>query len=158
MTMLKTMLAGGAAVAALGLAAPASAQWANPYNPNPYASPYATPYGYGYNQQAHMTQIAAQQCTAAVQHRLNNRVGLESVLARVVGIPTTQARVLNVTQVNPRRTTVRVQGLASSGRHAYNPWGVGAYGAVGMAYQPDLRFRCDVDYRGRIRSVDIRQR
>jgi hypothetical protein len=66
--------------------------------------------------------------------------------------------VLNVTQVNPRRTTVRVQGLASSGRHAYNPWGVGAYGAVGMAYQPDLSFRCDVDYRGRIRDVDIRRR
>jgi hypothetical protein len=43
MTMLKTMLAGGAAVAALGLAAPASAQYANPYG---YSLWYASPYGY----------------------------------------------------------------------------------------------------------------
>jgi hypothetical protein len=152
MTMLKTMLAGGAAVAALGLAAPASAQWGNPW------APVAQPHGWGYNQQAHMTQMAAHQCSAAVQHRLHTRVGLDRVLARIVGIPTAQPRVLNVTHVNPRRTTVRVQGLASSGRHAHNPWGVGAYGAVGMAFQPDLSFRCDVDYRGRVRNVDIRQR
>jgi hypothetical protein len=158
MTMLKTMLAGGAAVAALGLAAPASAQWANPWAPNPYASPYVAPPAWGFNQRAHMTQIAAQQCSAAVQHRLQSRVGLDSVLARVVGIPTAQPRVLNVTRIQPLRNTVRVDGLASSGRHAYNPWGVGAYGAVGMAYQPDLRFRCDVDYRGHIRNVRINNR
>ncbi|HUG45366.1 MAG TPA: hypothetical protein VMK31_02490 [Sphingomicrobium sp.] len=160
MTMLKTMLAGGAAIAALGLAAPASAQYAYPYGHNPYgySNHYVSPYGYGYNQRAYMTRIAAQQCSAAVQHRLNSRVGLDRILAQVIGIPSTQARVLNVTQIHPRRSTIRVRGLASSGQYAYNPYGVGAYGAVGMAYQPDLSFRCDVDYRGRIRHIDIDRR
>jgi hypothetical protein len=154
MTMLKTMLAGGAAVAALGLAAPAAAQWGNPYA---HQNQWGHAWGH-HHQQAYMSQVAAQQCSAAVQHRLNSRVGLETILARVVGVPTAQARVLNVTQVRPLRTTVRVQGLASSGRTAHNPWGAGAWGAVGMAYQPDLSFRCDVDYRGHVRNVRINRR
>ena len=67
---------------------------------------------------------------------------------------------LNVTQVTPRRNSVMVRGLATSGRYsAYNsPYGYGAYGATGYAYQPDLSFRCTVDYRGYIRDVDINRR
>ena len=59
----------------------------------------------------------------------------------------------------PRRGTVRVTGLATSGRaYAYSPYGYGAYGATAYNYRPDLRFRCDVDYRGYVRDVDINRR
>ena len=69
-------------------------------------------------------------------------------------------RVIGVTQVTPRRNTVRVRGVASTGRLAYNPYGVGYYGTLGANYalQPDLSFRCDVDYRGIVRDVDINRR
>lgn len=156
MTMIKRMLAGGAAVAALATAAPAAAQYAYPYGYSPYSTPYG--YGYGYQNNYQMTQVAAQRCSAAVQQRLNSRVGLDSVIMRLLGAPTTQARVLNITRVDPDRRTIDVRGLASSGRYAYNPYGIGAYGALGMGYQPDLKFRCRVDYRGYVRDVDIDRR
>ena len=57
---------------------------------------------------------------------------------------------------------VRVRGLASSGRVAYNTASVrsGAYGATGYGYNhaADLSFSCDVDYRGYVRDVDINRR
>ena len=65
---------------------------------------------------------------------------------------------LSITRVNPNRNMVRVRGLATSGRVAYNPYGVGAYGMLGSNYAPDLSFRCDVDYRGYVRDVDINRR
>ena len=37
-------------------------------------------------------------------------------------------------------------------------YGYGAYGAAGYSYRPDLSFRCDVDYRGYVRNVDINRR
>ena len=49
-------------------------------------------------------------------------------------------------------------GLANSGRYAYSPYGYGMYGAAGAGYQADLSFRCDVDYRGRVRDIDINRR
>lgn len=157
MTMMTRILAGGVAVAALAAAAPAAAQYpygyANPYAANPYA--YGNAYGYN------NTSLATQQCTAAVQARLNNRVGIQGILGAVLGANTATGRVLSVTRVTPNRSSVRVRGLATSGRMAYNnygPYGVGAYGAVGYAYQPDLSFRCDVDYRGYVRDVDINRR
>jgi hypothetical protein len=140
-------LAGGAGLAALAAAAPAAAQYG-------YA-PYG---GYGVN-----TEMAAQQCTAAVQSRLYNRGGISNILGAVLGANTT-GRVLSVTQVAPRNNgTIRVRGLASSGRYAYNgygPYGVGAYGALGYNYAgaADLSFRCDVDFRGYVRNVDINRR
>ena len=108
--------------------------------------------------------VAAQQCTAAVQSRLYNRTRLASILGSLVGIPTTSyGRVLNVTSETPTRSGMRVHGLASSGRYAYNnygPYGMGAYGALGYGYNnaADLSWRCDVDYRGYVRDVDINRR
>ena len=150
MTMITKILAGGAGLAAMAAAAPAAAQY-------PYANPYGNAYGYHNN----MTQIATQQCTAAVQNRLSSRVGLQGILGSVLGVPTATGRVLSITRVNPNRSTTRVRGLATSGRYArnsYGPYGVGAYGALAYNYQPDLSFKCDVDYRGYVRDVDINRR
>ncbi len=141
MTMMIKFLAGGAGFAALAMATPATAQYG---------------YAYGYNG----TQAAAQRCAAAVQSRLNTRVGTRGILGTLFGANSySGGRVLSVTQVNARRNSVRVRGLASSGnRYGYGPYGVGAYGALAYSYQPDLTFRCDVDYRGYIRDIDIYRR
>jgi hypothetical protein len=111
------------------------------------------------------TSTAVNQCNAAVQSRLYNRTSLGDILGSLVGLPTSSyGRVLSVTQVTPRSNgTIRVRGLASSGRYAYNgygPYGVGAYGALGYNYAnaADLSFKCDVDFRGYVRDVDINRR
>jgi hypothetical protein len=159
MTM-KRMLGVTAGIAAIAAATPAAAQYAYPYGYNPYATPYAaTPYAarpYGYN--SNVTAIATQQCTAAVQNRLYTRTGLTGIIGQLLGASASSGRVLSITEVTPRRSTIRVRGLATSGRMAYSPYGVGAYGALGAGYQPDLTFRCDVDYRGFVRDVDINRR
>ena len=153
----KKILVAGAGVAALAATAtPAAAQY---YYSQPYASPYGAPYGnaYGYGYNNASTQAAAQRCSAAVQQRLSTRAGVGGILGAVLGARTVGGRVLQVTQVNPNRSTIRVRGLASSGTNM-GPYGVGAYGAYGMAYQPDLRFKCDMDYNGYIRDIDISRR
>lgn len=152
MTMLTKILTAGAGVAAIAAAGPAAAQYGYPS----YGAPYGNAYGYYGN--ANVTQYAASRCAAAVQARLQSRVGVQGILGGILGAPVATGRVLSITRVNPRRSTVRVTGLANSGRYAYNPYGYGYYGAAGMAYQPDLSFRCDVDYRGRIRDIDINRR
>lgn len=152
MTMLTKILTAGAGVAAIAAAAPAAAQYGYPS----YGAPYGNAYGYYGN--ANLTQYAVNRCTAEVQARLQSRVGLQGILGGLLGAPVATGRVLSITRVNPRRSTVRVTGLANSGQYAYNPYGYGMYGAAGMAYQPDLSFRCDVDYRGRIRDIDINRR
>ena len=150
--MTMKFLIAGAGLAALA-AAPATAQYAYPG------------YGYGYNaygyNNANVTQYAANRCTAEVNARLYNRNsnGLAGLIGSLLGANTAaSARVLSITQVNPRRNNVRVRGLASSGRYANNAYGYGYYGAVGSAYVPDLQFSCTVDYNGRIRDVDINRR
>jgi hypothetical protein len=145
MTTFMKLLAGSAGVAALAAAVPASAQ---------YYSRYYSPYAYG----AVNTQAAASQCTAAVQNRLYNRTGLSGVIGSLFGMSGTSARVLSITRVTPNRGYVRVRGLATSGRYAYNPYGAGYYGALAAGYVPDLAFKCDVDYRGFVRDVDINRR
>ena len=160
---------------ALAAAAPAAAQWGynsygynNGYGYNGYG--YANN-GYGYNRYNGYgygyanTSVATQQCTAAVQNRLYNRTSLGSILGSLVGIPTNNyGRVVSVTQVDPRGDgTVRVRGLASSGRYAYNDYGaygVGAYGAMGYSYAnaADLSFRCDVGPNGAVYDVSIHRR
>lgn len=143
--MIKTMTL-GAGFAALAATAPAAAQ----YYPN-YGQ-----YGYsGYNN--NVTQIAAQRCQAAVQQRLSYRTNTNGLLGAILGT-STSGRVLGVTQVTPRRNTVKVRGVASTGRMAYNQYGMGYYGTLGANYQPDLKFSCDVDYRGYVRDIDINRR
>lgn len=145
MNMYMKILAGSAGLAALATAAPAAAQY------------YGAPYG---NANNNVTNMAAQRCAAAVQSRLHTRTSGGGLLGAILGVNTaTSGRVLNVTQVTPRRNNVVVRGLASSGMNrGYGQYGYGAYGAVGYAYQPDLSFRCTVDYRGYIRDVDVNRR
>ena len=156
---MKKILIGGAGLAALAAATPSAAQYG--YSQYGY-SPYGNAYGY----RAMNTNAAAQQCTAAVQNRLSYRTtnGVGGILGSIFGLSSgSNARVLSVTRVVPTSTGVRVRGLASSGRIAYNgygPYGVGAYGGLGYGYSQaaDLAFKCDVDYRGYIRDIDINRR
>lgn len=152
MTIMTKILAGGIGLAAMAAAAPAAAQY--PYGHYP---PYGNAYGY-YANNPHVTQMAVNQCAAAVQNRLSSRVGVAGILGSVLGAPAVGGRVLTVTQVSPRSNRIRVRGLANSGRYAYSPYGYGMYGAAGAGYQADLSFKCDVDYRGRIRDLDINRR
>jgi hypothetical protein len=158
MRTISKLFAGAAGLATIAISAPASAQY-YPYGGYNYANN-----GYSYGAYAVNPNAAAQQCTAAVQNRLANRTSIGSILGSLVGIPVgSYGRVLSVTQETPTRLGMRVRGLASSGRYAsnaYGPYGVGAYGALGYGYNSaaDLSFRCDVDYRGFVRNVDIHRR
>jgi len=145
MTILTKLLAGSAGLAALATAAPVAAQ-------------YYSPYSYGYNYGMISTQAAVNQCTAAVQNRLYTRQGLSGIVGSLFGLSGTSGRVLSVTSVDPNRTSIRVRGTATSGRYVSNPYGYGYYGSLAAGYVPDLRYRCDVDYRGYVRNVDIRRR
>ncbi|QIK95330.1 hypothetical protein G7076_01470 [Sphingomonas sp. HDW15A] len=149
MSKMTRIFAAGTVAAAMA-AAPAAAQ---------YGYSYGAPYGnaYGYYNNSNVSADAAQRCSAAVQQRLSTRSGLAGILGAVLGARATGGRVLQVTQVNPRRNMVRVRGLANSGAN-YGPYGYGAYGATGYGYQPDLSFKCDVDYRGYVRDIDINRR
>ena len=154
MFTMKRLVGLGAGIAAIAAAAPASAQYYGYSRYNGYNN-----YGYGMD-----TNAAASQCTAAVQSRLYNRTSLGGILGSLVGVPTSRGQVLSITQVSPRSNgMIRVRGLASSGRYAYNnygPYGVGAYGALGYGYNnaADLSFRCDVGYNGAIYDVHINRR
>lgn len=141
MTMMTKVIVGGAGFAALAAATPATAQYGYPY---------------GYSHMANVTNIAAERCAAAVQNRLSYRSS-NNIFGALLGANTT-GRVLSITRVNPNRNMVRVRGVASSGRMAYSPYGVGAYGMLGANYAADLSFKCDVDYRGYVRDVDINRR
>ena len=160
MSMTKKIIGLGAGIAATAAAAPATAQYYGYGQRYGYAQPYgyAQSYGYGMN-----TNVAASQCSAAVQSRLYNRTSIGGILGAVLGTNTT-GRVVSVTQVSPRSNgLIRVRGLASSGRMAYNgygPYGVGAYGALGYGYAnaADLSFRCDVAPNGAVYSVSINRR
>ncbi len=149
MRIFTKILATGAGMAVLAAASPAAAQYGYGYRA----------YGYGMN-----TNVAASQCTAAVQNRLYNRTSIGGILGVFLGANTPSGRVLSVTQVSPRDNgLMRVRGLASSGRYAYNnygPYGVGAYGALGYGYAnaADLSFRCDVAPNGAVYDVRINRR
>ena len=163
MRMTKMFLIGGAGLAALATAAPSTAQYYQYGYQNPYAY---NQYGYGYQSYGMNTSALAQRCTAAVQNRLyyRNTSGVGGIIGQLFGLSSgANARVLSVTRVTPTTTGVRVRGLASSGRVAYNgysPYGVGAYGALGYGYAQaaDLSFKCDVDARGYISDIDINRR
>jgi hypothetical protein len=82
------------------------------------------------------------------------------------------ARVLGITDIDRRSNSVRVRGVATANANAAayggapyggNPYGgyggntYGGYGGYGYAQQPvgELTFSCSVDYRGRIRDIDV---
>ena len=127
MTMAK-ILVSSAGLAAIAGAVPAIAQ----YNP---ASTAGAP-----------AQLAAQQCSAAVEARLKTRD------YGAISVPGT-ARVLTVTRADARKRFVRVRGTATSG----TPSTVSAVGALAAAQAPtaDLTFKCRIDYRGRILELDV---
>lgn len=152
MRTITKIFAGTAGLAALAASAPAAAQ----YYGYPGYGYQNNRYAYGYNGAS--SNMAVQQCQAAVQSRLNVR-GTSGILGAIFGVNTGfNGRVLSVTRVNPNRNSVTVRGLATSGRIAYSPYGYGAYGAYGANYQPDLSYKCTVDYRGYVRDVDINRR
>ena len=126
MTMMK-IFAGGAGIAAIAGAAAVAA----PYNP---ASPVGA-----------QAQLAAQQCSAAVEAELKTRD------YGAVSAPGT-AGVLTVTRADAEKRFVRVRGTATSGVPT-----IGAVGALGAAHAPtaDLTFKCRIDYRGRVLELDI---
>lgn len=181
MKALKTLTIGAAGIAALvGASAPAAAQYGYPsYGYGQYG--YSTnvigqvlqsilnPYGqFGYSGYGRVNpQVAVNQCTAAVQQRLaySHRAGYgyngyNSYSPYGYTNAYSNARILGITRVDQRSaTTLRVRGYATSGMN-YGPYGSGAYGALGYGYsQPaDLSFKCDVDYRGYVRDVDINRR
>ena len=127
MTMVKMFVA-GTSLAVLAGAAPAQA----PYNPD---SPVGA-----------QAQLAAQQCTAAVEAELKTRD------YGAVSAPGT-ARVLTVTRADAEKKFVRVRGTATSGVPAI----AGTVGALASAAAPtaDLTYKCRIDYRGRVLELDV---
>jgi hypothetical protein len=125
MTMVK-ILAGSIGLAAIAGAAPAQV------NPD---SPVGA-----------QAQMAAQQCSAAVESELKTRD------YGAVSAPGT-ARVLTITRADAEKRFVRVRGTATSGV----PTIAGTVGALASAQTPtaDLRFKCRIDYRGRVLELDI---
>ena len=167
MTIMNKMLAGGLGMAALAAAAPAAAQYGYPaYGYPAYGQPaYGAPYGnaYGYYSNAAAEQMAAQRCATEVETRLRRGTNVGGLLTSILGVRTAAAgRVLSIRDVKSTNVSMRVRGIADSGRMArnYGPYGYGAYGAVGYNYAAagDLSFKCNVDYQGRIRDVDIVRR
>jgi len=180
MRALTKILAGGVAAAALFAAAPAAAQY---YPGNPgygyggggdvvsqvlsqvlgggyggYGGQIGyggyggqAGYGYGANQQA-----VVGQCVNAVQARLaRNYAGGYGAYGNPYGgygnSGYGQARVLGISRVEPRSNGgLTVRGVATSGMTA----GYG-YGVAGQQQPVDLTFRCRVDYRGYVTSVNI---
>jgi hypothetical protein len=125
--MMAKILAGGVGLAAIAGVAPAIAQ----INP---ASPAGA-----------QAQLAAQQCTAAVEARLKGRD------YGAVSEPGT-ARVLTVTRADAEKRFVRVRGTATSG----TPDIVSSVGTLAAATPTaDLTFKCRIDYRGRILELDV---
>ena len=94
--------------------------------------------GYGYNYGAN-SQVAVNQCAAAVQQRLGGGYGGYGYNNYGGG------RVLGISRVEPRNNGgLTVRGVATSGRYA-------GYGQG----QVDLTWKCKVDYRGYVSDIDL---
>jgi len=157
MKAVKMILAGGAALAALAVAAPSSAQNYPGYGASPYGygnngygygyNGYGNGYGYnGYGSVGMNSQMAIGQCTNAVQARLNGNRGYGNAYG-YGGYG--GGRVLGISRVEPRSGGgLTVRGVATSGR------------ASGYGYTPnspvDMTFNCKTDYRGYVAEIDIR--
>ncbi|MFC7537806.1 hypothetical protein ACFQPG_10585 [Sphingomonas sp. GCM10030256] len=166
---------GAALTASFAAAVPASAQYHPNYGNYGYApnavsqvlrsilNPYGY-FGYGYYGTAH-PQAAVNRCIAVVQRRLSYQYGAHydsygGYGGYGYGYGDRSARILGITRVEQRSaTTLRVRGIATSGWN-YEPYGYGRYRGHRYGYAPlaDLSFKCDVDYRGFIRDIDIHRR
>jgi hypothetical protein len=142
-------LAGGVAIAALAVAAPAAAQYYPGYGyggGNVIGQVLNDVLGNGYGNYGANSQVAVNQCAAAVQSRLSGYSGYGGY-----GYANNGARVLGISRVEPRSNgELVVRGVANSGRY-------GAYGYNGYNSQAqvDLTWKCRVDYRGFVRDIDI---
>lgn len=175
------ILAGGAGLAALASAAPAAAQYYPGYgyqNQNVLGQVLGQILGgnqYAYRQN---DRVLIDRCAAAVQQRINQRYGAQYGTTYGYGSPYGgygnqygygnaygQVRVLGVTRVDRRSSVLRVRGTATADANAGygygspyggNPYGGSPYGGYGYA-QPagELSFKCDIDYRGYVRDIDI---
>lgn len=128
MMAIPKLLGGSVAAAALAAAAPAAAQYYPGYG-NPYGNTYGYPAPvrpYGYNVPGG-SQIAARQCTGAVQQRLGDGYGGYD-------------RGLTITSIQIRRGGgYKVRGVV----------GGGGYGGAAMP------FSCRTDPRGFVTDVDL---
>jgi hypothetical protein len=182
MKSLRTLAIGAVGVAAVaGASAPAAAQYYPGYNYGygygggyQYGYPTNTigqvlqsilnPYGqFGYGGYGRVhPQVAVNQCVAAVQQQLSYQGGYGyggygyGAYGNRYGAG---GQIVGINRVEQRSPTIlRVRGYASSGRiGGYGGYGYGGYGYGGYG-QPDLTFKCDVDYRGYVRDVDFRRR
>jgi hypothetical protein len=146
------LLAAGVAIVAVASAAPAAAQYypgygyGNPYGGNVIGQVLNGVLGNGYGNYGANSQVAVNQCAAAVQQRLNGGYGYNGYGNNSYGY-SNGARVLGISRVEPRSNgELLVRGVANSGRYAYGYNGQG---------QIDLTWKCKVDYRGFIRDIDI---
>jgi hypothetical protein len=152
MRAITKILAGGAAIAAVASAAPAAAQYYPGYgypgygygSGNVIGQVLNDVLGNGYGSYGANSQVAVNQCAAAVQQRLSggyNGYGYNNYAYN------NGARVLGISRVEPRNNgEMMVRGVANSGRYAYGYNGQG---------QVDLTWKCRVDYRGFVRDIDI---
>lgn len=179
MKALTKVLAGGIGLAALAGAAPAAAQYYPGYGYGGYGQGYnyGQGYGYGYNQgglAAVIDQILGgnryaygvdqrmlvNRCIAAVTNDIQRRYA-----GQRYGYPygygaygaygyAGSARVLGITDIDRDRRELQVRGVATANA---NMAGYGSpYGGYGYA-QPvgELKFKCDIDYRGRVTDIDL---
>ena len=146
MRAITKFLAGGVAIAALAGAAPAAAQYYPGYGyggGDVIGQVLNQVLGNGYGNYGANSQVAVNQCAAAVQSRLSGGYGGYGYN----GYANTGARVLGISRVEPRSNgELMVRGVANSGRYAYGYNGQG---------QVDLTWKCRVDYRGFVRGIDI---
>ena len=184
MMAVSKILAGGAAIAALASAAPAAAQYYPGYgygygNGGNVIGQVLSQVlgGYGQNGYNSNTRYAVQQCAAAVEQRLNGGYGGYNngynsgygyggyggygsnggAYGGAYGGGYGGGRVLGITHADLHDGGIfKVRGVASSGTNAGYSGGYGGYGGYGNGQQAgDLKFLCEVDYRGYIRNLRI---
>ena len=160
--------AAGIAVAAGGFAAPAAAQYYPPYGgygggtgnvivgailDSILRGGYGGYGQYGYGQYGN-ERFAIDQCARATEQRLN-RSGYGAYYG---GYSNGAYRIAQIERVERKSYGFKVWGVATSGGYQGNYGnygGYGGYGGYGYAGGPDYRFNCEVDYRGRIRDIDL---
>lgn len=180
MRAFKFILAGGAGLAALAAAAPASAQYYPGYGGGGNVVGQVLGQilgggqggygGYGYNGYGQNSQAMVQRCAAAVTDRINRQSGAGyggsygGYGGYGQGYAQGGARVVAITSVERRSSgRLRVRGMVQTnaygagygGYGGYGQGGYGGYGQGGYGGQGDLAFKCNIDYRGYISDIDL---